>query len=103
MNLKYRKKPFVIEAFQMTAERWSDHREWPDWLKQAWSKPRYERGSLSVPVPDDSHNVGPDKLRVMTLEGMLTVSVDDYIIRGVQGELYPCKPDIFEATYEEAV
>mgnify|MGYP001564777940 CR=1 FL=1 len=38
--------------------------------------------------------------RVKTLEGELTVSLDDWIIKGVKGEIYPCKPDIFEATYE---
>lgn len=42
-----------------------------------------------------------DELRIGTLEGPLTVSPGDYIIRGVKGEIYPCKPDIFAATYEE--
>jgi hypothetical protein len=41
-------------------------------------------------------------LHIPTLEGDMNASVGDYIIKGVQGEFYPCKPDIFEATYEAA-
>lgn len=40
-------------------------------------------------------------IRIQTLEGVMTVSPGDYIIKGVKGEVYPCKPDIFEMTYEE--
>lgn len=42
----------------------------------------------------------PGLLTIDTLEGEMTVSVDDWIIRGVKGEFYPCKPDVFEATYD---
>lgn len=42
-------------------------------------------------------------VEIITLEGRMTASVGDYIIKGVQGELYPCKPDIFLATYEEVI
>lgn len=45
---------------------------------------------------------GSSILRIKTLEGLLNVSDGDYIIKGVQGEFYPCKPDIFEETYELA-
>ena len=41
------------------------------------------------------------ELRIGTLEGTMTAQLGDYIIRGVNGEFYPCKPDIFEKTYEE--
>lgn len=41
------------------------------------------------------------KIQIETLEGTMAADIGDYIIRGVQGELYPCKPDIFEQTYEE--
>ena len=43
-----------------------------------------------------------DGLRIFTLEGKMNADVGDWIIRGVKGELYPCKPDIFEITYEAA-
>lgn len=43
-----------------------------------------------------------DKIEIQTLEGVITASVGDWIIRGIKGEFYPCKPDIFEMTYEKA-
>lgn len=45
--------------------------------------------------------VNPSQLFITTLEGIMTANIGDYIIRGVKGEFYPCKPDIFEATYEQ--
>lgn len=92
--MKFRKKPVVIEAFQMTKERRKDNTDWPEWLNKAWNKPHNEAGAL-YPNSD-----GSDELLIYTLEGLHRVSFGDWIIQGVQGELYPCKPDIFEATYE---
>ena len=95
---KYRKKPVVINAFQMTEERRQDNSEWPNWLNQAWQKEWDEEGSL---YPKDYPNSdGTDKLRIGTLEGDQHIEWDDFIIQGVRGEIYPCKPDIFDATYE---
>ena len=95
---KYRKKPVVIEAFQMTKERRQDNSEWPSWLNEAWNKEWGEQGAVS---PSDYPNSdGTDRLQIYTLEGVHDVMWGDFIIQGVQGELYPCKPDIFEATYE---
>ena len=95
--MKYRKKPVVIEAFQMTKERREDNSEWPEWLHSAWSKPSYSDGSLQPANPGSQTE---RRLYIMTLEGALVVQWNDWIIQGVQGELYPCKPHIFEATYE---
>ena len=92
MNYKFRKTPVSIEAFQMTRERRTDNSEWPDWLHEAWNKDPSEIGAV---YPD-----GPELLKVRTLEGSLSISWDDWIIRGVQGELYSSKPDIFVETYE---
>jgi hypothetical protein len=50
--------------------------------------------------PDIEPDATADELTIKTLEGELHVSIGDWIIRGVNGELYPCKPDIFEKTYE---
>jgi hypothetical protein len=88
---KYRKKPIVIEAFQMRVERRRDKSEWPEWLNRAWDKTG--EGSLYCVE-------GGDALFIDTLEGALAVMWGDWIIQGIKGELYPCKPDIFEATYE---
>lgn len=97
----YRKKPVVIEAFQMTKERREDNSEWPNWLHEAWNKSHGEIGAL---YPEDYPNSnGSDRLRIQTLEGNQLVSWGDYIIKGVHGEIYPCKPDIFEKTYEEVI
>jgi len=94
MDHRYRKKPVIIEAFQMTRARREDNSEWPEWLNEAWQKDRDEDGALYIFFP-------PSRLlAIRTLEGDHVVSWADWIIRGVKGELYPCKPDIFEATYE---
>lgn len=98
--MKFQKKPVVIEAFQMTRERRASNEEWPEWLHRAWNEPWPNPGA--VLCEDFPTSDGTDRLVISTLEGIHTVSWGDWIIRGVQGELYPCKPDIFEATYEEA-
>ena len=102
MQLRYRKKPVVIEAFQMTKERRLDNSEWPNWLHEAWQKGVADDGSLFC--SPDGCVVGDEctPLFIKTLEGILAIDWGDWIIQGVQGELYPCKPDIFEATYEPA-
>jgi hypothetical protein len=79
---KYRKRPVVIEAVQLTKENGPKVWEWAN------SKPFY--------APDGS----VDGLTIFTLEGRMKADFGDWIIKGVQGEFYPCKPDIFAATYE---
>jgi hypothetical protein len=96
---QFRKKPVVIEAFQMTPERREDNSEWPGWMHEAWNEEREDAGSL---YPTDQEAKGIYRtLSIGTLEGQHLVSWYDWIIQGVQGELYPCKPDIFELTYEQ--
>lgn len=92
---KYRKKPVVIEAFQITVETRNSNWDWPDWMHRAWQKENNETGAL-YPWMD----IQDGDLAIVTLEGLQRVSMNDYIIRGVMGEIYPCKPDIFEMTYE---
>ena len=91
---KYRKKPVVIEAFQMTEERRDTYSMWPVWLRQAWDK-----GTV-YPTVKGARN---GTVSIETLEGLMLVNFGDWIIRGIQGELYPCAPDIFEATYEPVI
>lgn len=79
---KFRKKPVEIEAW-----RW-------DGVSTSSDRPTWLRGTDVT--ADHSEQV----LRIKTLEGTMTASVGDWIIRGVKGEIYPCKPDIFAATYE---
>lgn len=81
--MKYRKKPVVIEAVQWSGNNLN---EILDFMKD--KQPNY--------YEDDEKKL----LTIQTLEGNMIASVGDYIIKGVQGEFYPCKPDIFEQTYE---
>lgn len=83
-RMKYRKKPVVIEAFRLGYD------SEPEWFK--------EDGMPYVGVEDDDGKLS--HILIDTLEGTMSAKRGDYIIKGVQGEVYPCKPDIFEATYE---
>ena len=92
--MKYRKKPIVIEAFKWTGEE--NQTEDPEWIIEAIKRPFGEVGSVEF-LNDGTPAV---TLEIFTLEGVHIARRGDYIIQGIQGELYPCKPDIFEATYE---
>jgi hypothetical protein len=81
--MKYRKKPVVIEAVQWTGSNLKECLDFGPGVIQTEQTPN-GRG-----------------LVILTLGGLMVVSINDYIIRGVQGEYYPCKPDIFKETYEE--
>jgi len=74
---KFRKKPVVIEAILYTGD--------------------YEEAESFV---GDKFEVTISETGIQTLEGFMKVSIGDWIIKGIKGEFYPCKPDIFEATYE---
>ena len=87
--MKFRKKPVVIEAFKLGSD------PMPDWFM--------DRVSASTIVLHGGHPRDRDGLHsasITTLEGLMTANRGDYVIRGVKGEVYPCKPDIFAATYE---
>lgn len=75
--MKYRKKPIIVDAIQWNGENTKE--------------------IINFVGEVDEVNSG---LLIFTLEGVMTASVGDYIIRGINGEFYPCKPDIFEKTYE---
>ena len=94
---KFRKRPVVVEAFQMTEKRRWSNSDWPEWLNAAWQKEVGDEGALWCDV-EPPHTY----LHISTLEGVLNIEWDDWIIQGVKGEIYPCKPDIFAATYEPA-
>jgi hypothetical protein len=84
---RYRKKPVVIEAM-----RWPGHEGEPF---DSWLTKEDHRVVEVVPIDDFD-----DGLLIPTLEGEMLAKPGDWVIRGVQGELYPCKPDIFWQTYE---
>lgn len=95
MNYKYKRLPVVIEAFQMTKKRRWDNKDWPNWLHKAWNAPHGEN-ALWI-SPDDTER---ELLVCGTLEGVHCITWNDYIIQGINGEIYPCKPAIFHKTYE---
>ena len=85
--MKYRKKPVEVDAYRYGAD------PVPEWFRDA-----LERGDVQyfgLTLPPGSY------VEIKTLEGRMRAHPGDYIIRGVAGELYPCKADIFQQTYEE--
>lgn len=88
---KYRKKPVVVDAWQWTGE---DKQEAPDWVVD------YIESTCQPFVVD---KFGDVVMLIETMEGIMTADQGDYIIKGIQGEIYPCKPDIFEQTYEKVI
>lgn len=93
-SMKYRKKPVVVEAIQWTGLNLEELKE-------------FVGESLTYDIIDDAWKLGKGRpyvfMKIKTLEGDMEVSEKDFIIKGVNGEFYPCKPDIFEKTYEEVL
>jgi hypothetical protein len=89
--MKYRKKPVEIEAIQWTGLNLEEIKA-------------FVGGSLIYDILDTAWEVGKGRphvfMKIKTLEGDMNVSEGDYIIKGLIGEFYPCKPDIFKKTYE---
>lgn len=89
--MKYRKKPVVVEAIQWNGSNLSEVMEF------IGSEFKYE-SNTSYATSKFSYMNG--NLTINTLHGVMEVSNGDYIIKGIKGEFYPCKSDIFQATYE---
>lgn len=91
--MKYRKKPVTVEAVQYdNLNKEQIEKFVGTTLREHTESHHYDNG---LPVPPMRY------LFIETLEGEMTVSPGDYVIKGVNGEFYPCKPDIFEKTYEQ--
>lgn len=93
--MKYRKKPVVVEVIQWNG---TNHREMFDFLTN------YEKTNDFISTSGENFYIDHEKVKggliIKTLEGEHIATIGDYIIKGVEGEFYPCKPDIFEKTYE---
>ena len=83
MAKRYRKKPVGVEAVQFNG------------TEQSVIDIMALGGTRHIDV-----DCGGKEFRIHTLEGVMTASLNDWIIKGVKGECYPCKPDIFDKTYE---
>lgn len=91
--MKARKKPVVIEAIQWTGDNLQDVREFVgDYL--------FEFKTQTINLKKQEVKERTAGIKIKTLEGHHFANIGDYIIKGVHGEFYPCKPDIFEETYE---
>lgn len=93
--MKYRKKPVVIEAIQWIKE---NDIELEHWL--------CNEKTIELEIDDHLYEAGVgvpfiSAIKIKTLEGIMEATYADYIIKGINGEFYPCKPDIFEKTYEK--
>lgn len=90
--MKYKKKPVIIDAIQFDGLNLEEIKE-------------FVGDKLIYDIIDSAWQVGKGRphilMKIKTLEGDMCVSEMDYIIKGVEGEFYPCKPDIFYKTYEE--
>lgn len=84
---KYRKKPVVIEALQFTRSNFNEIKEFTDSKAHNFTIEKRIDGIATCIIP--------------TLEGQHIATEGDYIIKGIENEFYPCKPDIFEKTYEK--
>lgn len=93
---RFRKRPVVIEAVQW--HKPGDHPE----VQRFLDTPEGVMGWTKQLADAWGEKFASEFYGIETLEGTMRVSVGDWIIRGVQGEFYPCKPDIFAATYEPA-
>lgn len=92
--MRYRNKSVVIEAYQFTSQIAEDY--------LFDKKPLPEGLRLGVAIYNPVERTISDcKFGIETLEGFMTADFGDWIIKGIKGEFYPCKPDIFEATYEK--
>ncbi|MHB9304354.1 hypothetical protein ACW0S0_05575 [Fusobacterium polymorphum] len=95
MIKKYIKKPIEIEAIQLTENNIIEVFNFID-------GENYEKTKSTEELEDFSQRMlKQGYIEIETLEGMMKASFGDYIIKGIKGEFYACKPDIFQATYEE--
>ena len=87
--MKYRKKPVVIEAIRWQGDNWNEVCDFCFGIRGQWK---------------DNLNRSEDmQVVIHTLEGDMIARIGDYIIKGIKGEFYPCKPDVFAASYEPVV
>lgn len=100
----YRKRPVVIEALQFDGSM-EGRNALLAWIGSNGGKARHwpHRDEKRAGNGEISQSFDPEHLSIITLEGKMRADLGDWIIRGVAGEFYPCRSDIFEATYIEEV
>lgn len=103
MIKKFRKKPVIIEAIQLLRETWEEVCEFIESKSQYFGRGVFVHSDNTYSL--EPKNFESDRIGVLipTLEGNMLAIQGDWIIKGIQGEFYPCKPDIFESTYDEVI
>ena len=96
----YRTKPVVIEARQLVGTNAETHAVY-QWI-EANTQGSFDPLSEEIPASGVSIDPATGSFLIATLEGVMQAEPGDWVIRGVRGKFYPCKPDIFAATYEQA-
>jgi hypothetical protein len=93
---RYRKLPIEIEA-----QKWEGNKDFfLNADKYNFFTEAYKKGKIVLSEDPLTKLMGNEYLYIVTLEGTMKANIGDYVIKGVTGEYYPCKPDIFEKTYE---
>ena len=104
MYKKYRKKPVIIEAIQWDGKNLVDVSAFLCKRTRKAALKEINSSDISCKKWDDYESIVIEEgLTIDTLEGRMRADIGDYIIKGVNGEFYPCKPDIFDKTYEEVI
>ena len=93
---KYRKKPVIVDAVQLSWKTWSELCDFLEGIISSENPGRYSE-DFSATCDEEPPYM---EITIPTLEGDYIAKHGDYIIKGIKGEFYPCKPDIFEETYE---
>jgi len=96
--MRFRKKPIEIEAVRVSQIHHQSAHDWyamPQWVIDAYEGKSEKNGVKTLLFCNY-----PPRVEVVTQEGVMTGNIDDWLIKGVKCELYPCKPDIFATTYE---
>lgn len=96
MIKKYKKKPVLVDAIQLSTKNYEEVCEFVGSTLVQYVNP-------AMPISDDGAADPYLGVYIETLEGRMLASLGDFIIKGVNGEFYPCKPDVFFKTYEEVV
>jgi len=100
-NLLYRKKPVEVEAMRFPDDGPGQH-DVSKWMEEHGVKLGLYDGNIDKDIKTSTGaNWRWRDGSIPTLEGVMHVRVGDYVIKGIKGEFYPCKPDIFEATYDK--
>lgn len=100
--MKYRKRPVVIDAMQMPVDgNPVESMKVYHWVEEN-TQGSFDVNDPDAPTPESGVSIDAETgfMVIATLEGVMQAKPGDYIIKGVEGEFYPCKPDIFNKTYE---